>query len=586
IEEEEKIQRRREVLCDVAAGVGGSLYALVYFPSGDGGGNGGKCRVYKYDLSSKKGGAALVQKIKVGSVEVAEGGGTPRFGLAVRGQSMAVRLGNQLRTIDLVSGERLCKADLPEEATAASSGGEGGSAPLVLSSDGKYLAAAEERQVAIFSFDKKGGKNKGKGKGKDKDKGKMQAVAVLSAKEDAPVSHLELCASNDELSVLAFQSSAGAASLLSVPTEAGDASSLAPQMPQASLRPDDDASHALVHAGFHPRDPANALKLRFRRARAASRGAAGAGTELPSETLSYGDFKGAIVVGKSLEGDDSKKQSKRKAEAKNAALAAGEKGREARGAEDLGQVREEKRARVAEGGGGDARGEVAGGGDEEEDDFQDVEGDAEEEGGQTIAERLAMISSAMEATDEESSSDDDEEDDDEDRSAAAAAPAPTTFKPRSATSESLAALLTQALTSGDPSQLNAALQVTDRRVVESTVRALRDLDVASRRASGPPNAAASATTTRYVPALTAHVIRRMARKHSLVAPLGVWIRSVLAVTAGGLAEGAEDEGAAREGRDLARGLGPLRSFLEERAEALPDLLRLEGRLALLGRGGR
>mmetsp|Transcript_58780 Transcript_58780/g.124805 ORF Transcript_58780/g.124805 Transcript_58780/m.124805 type:complete len:295 (+) Transcript_58780:34-918(+) len=181
----------------------------------------------------------------------------------------------------------------------------------------------------------------------------------------------------------------------------------------------------------------------------------------------------------------------------------------------------------------------------------------------------------------------DDEDDDEASKGRSKSKGRNIRKLKSATSATVTALLTQALSSNDPWQLNAALQVTDRRVVEGTVRALRELDAGRDEEEDDDGSA----TTKYVPALMAHLVRRMARKPSLATSLGVWVRAVLAATAGsvqrtlgarGNASSAEEERMAREGRELAAKLGPLRNFLNERVESFPQLLRLEGRLALLG----
>jgi len=105
-------------------------------------------------------------------------------------------------------------------------------------------------------------------------------------------------------------------------------------------------------------------------------------------------------------------------------------------------------------------------------------------------------------------------------------------------------------------------------------------------------------TAGYIPTLMAHLVRRMARRHSLVMPLGVWVKAILAATArsatyhvirgGGGGGGGNNnnddavaERMAREGREMAMKLGPLKNFLNERVECFPQLLRLEGRLALL-----
>ena len=118
------------------------------------------------------------------------------------------------------------------------------------------------------------------------------------------------------------------------------------------------------------------------------------------------------------------------------------------------------------------------------------------------------------------------------------------------------------------------------------MRSLQSLD-AERGGGGGGSAA---TTAGYIPTLMAHLVRRMARRHSLVMPLGVWVKAILAATArSSVRQVATRDGGndavearmAREGREMAMKLGPLKNFLNERVECFPQLLRLEGRLALL-----
>lgn len=224
--------------------------------------------------------------------------------------------------------------------------------------------------------------------------------------------------------------------------------------------------------------------------------------------------------------------------------------------------------------------------DEEETDAisQDLRNLEDEEQGESIAERLALLSSAMEQTD-------DEEDDEHDnlRDPKTIEARKSEFKLKSATSETLSTLLTQALSSNDTIQLNIALQVTDRRLVEDTVRALQLLDAERLSEQEDTDGTVEGKTAGYISTLMAHIVRRIARRHSLLMPLGVWVRAILAaamrsstnqVLHGGNT-GATDERMAKEARELAMKLGPLKNFLNERVESFPQLLRLDGRLGLL-----
>ena len=59
-----------------------------------------------------------------------------------------------------------------------------------------------------------------------------------------------------------------------------------------------------------------------------------------------------------------------------------------------------------------------------------------------------------------------------------------------------------------------ALQATDRRLVENTVRSLQALD-----AGWEEGANDTTTVAGYLPTLMAHLVRRMVRRHSLAMPL-------------------------------------------------------------------
>mmetsp|Transcript_19350 Transcript_19350/g.33983 ORF Transcript_19350/g.33983 Transcript_19350/m.33983 type:complete len:687 (+) Transcript_19350:30-2090(+) len=543
-----------EVLCDIATH-GDQLYALVFFPDGldD---RMGKLRVYQYDLSAKA--VTLVKKIKVGSVPAdavtAEGSIAGSFAIAISRTSIAIRMCHHLRVLDLTTGDRLGKVDFPSSLSSSNKNEESSFAtPLSITPDGRYIVTiSANNQVIVLS-----------------DKHELQTMALLSTKDDSsPITHLDLTASDDdELTLLTFQPLAGIASLFTVATKTS--SSMVPQMPQAQLQTNEkDSPVTFIQAGFHPRKPDEDMVLLFQQAKQRGGSAAG-GTNLPMESLSYGSLEGTVTVGTSLAQKDAKDGKKRKS-AESLALAPGDQGQEASLAMDL--TLGTKKAKVQQKGDDDDKDNA-----EDEDDFDDMEEDGEQ--GQSIAERLALLSSVMEQTDEEDDEDNDDEDQEESKK--------SKFKLKSATSETLATLLTQALSSNDAVQLNIALQVTDRRLVEGTVRALQSID--AERGTPQDEGNIEATRTGFIPTLMAHIVRRMARRHSLVMPLGVWVRAILAATARSSTNqvlhshgsGAAEEQMAREGREMAMKLGPLKNFLNERVESFPQLLRLEGRLALL-----
>ena len=562
-----------------ASSVPGRLDVLVRLPDADSGP--GRCRLYQYDLSPPGGAARLVRKVKVGSASPAPGGGgAMALGVASSSEggpsgSVAVRAGGRVRTFD-GAGAKLARFDLPDELLLAGNGGAdsdsggdadgtGGIAPLLW--DGERLALSSGRRVLVMAQRAEGGTAR-----------TIEAEALLEADDGAgPPTALEA----DGTHLVAFHGWSGAASLFSLGKGGKKGEGLVPVPPRATARIDGEAGRraSLVSAGFARRRGGDGgseggsgeLQFLFRLAG----GAAGSAAALPAETLGIAGLEGRVAVGGSLAGESGgvgrkRGQSDRMGGGGNGggvALAPGEQGQEADGAADLTSA---KRARRAEGTPGAEEGDEEDGDDEKE---------------RSIAERLAMLSSAMERSDTEDDDDDDESDPEDGGGGVTGGP-PAGFRARSATSSTLTALLSQALGSNDAAQLNAALQVTDRRVVAGTVRSLQALDAA--RDDDDGGGSDGGPDGGLVPALMGHIVRRVARRHTLVMPLGVWIREVLAATARASASGASGAGgeggrtAADGARDMAAKLGPLRNFLSERVECLPQLLRLEGRLALLG----
>lgn len=565
------------VLCDVAAREG-KLYVLVCYPStsseGDGS-SGDKCRVFKYDLNSE--GEKLEKKIKVGSVHglnvATSSGGVEGMALAVSTNQMAIRIKNVLRICDF-NGGKLCKIDLASGNNSGHRDEEGsGRCIMKYSVDGKYLVvstASDNDEVVVLACEVDG------------EDCTLTPMALLKTKDDASISNLDVATDVDGTSVLvlAFQP-IGTASYFDIPTNTSSKSvdGMVPQLPTATLQTNPSPTSSvssLMQASFHPNTPAKEILLLFKSALTGG----GSGTTLPMESLPYSSkLSGSVIVGASLDdvAGDGKKKRKAGAATGNVALAPGDQGQEALSAMDLTSGAAAKKKRVDVDGSDEDMEDAA-----EEDDFE-LEEDGEQ-GGQSIAERLAMLSSAMEQTDDE----EDYENDEDDSDAAPAkqqaqASSKSKFNLKSATSETLTTVLTQALSSNDAVQLNIALQVTDRRLVENTVNSLQSLD---------DERDASDTSEGFMPLLMGHIVRRMARRHSLVMPLGVWVKAILAATArtstkrallgeNGRGDAAEEERMRKDAREMALKLGPLQNFLNERVECFPQLLRLEGRLALL-----
>jgi len=118
------------------------------------------------------------------------------------------------------------------------------------------------------------------------------------------------------------------------------------------------------------------------------------------------------------------------------------------------------------------------------------------------------------------------------------------FEPKRATTESLAKLLHQALSSGDDPMLELALGVRDKSVITTSLKGLDPDEVGL---------------------LLTKLTMRLSSKPTRAADLVPWIGNVLAT------------GKIRQ----ANLLRPLRNLLQERVESFPHLLQLEGRLSML-----
>jgi hypothetical protein len=623
------------VLCDIATTNSNTLYALIYFPTtdvdddddgnnnNDDESNSAKCRVYEYNLSNSNNGIEprLVRKIKVGSVSLSSSnsGGWLSFGIHVSSitSTVIVKLGNVLRVIDLSTGSRIAKVDISPSTNNNNNGGGGGSAavgstipsfvPLCVSNDGRHvITPVDNNHVVLLSYDKT----------------KLRILTTLStgaASEDAPIADIDMTYLDSNKKLIVSALSDGIAYIFEINLEEVQKTSLVPQMPympmiklQTSNIDSSPALLNLVSATFHPRTPETTILCLFQRSTSlVNRGGSVATsgiTTLPMETVPYVGNKGTVIVGtfmliKNTDNNltDATKSKKRKVEGSAVALTPGDQGREASLAADLSsllQTKKNKKGNANDDDDDDDMEKKLAEDDDKKKETEDAnnnddEEEMEEDGeqGQTIAERLALLSSAMEESD-----DDDDYNEEEgiggqgmDSSSMTTTTDKSKFNTKSATSATLTTLLTQALSSNDPTQLNVALQVTDRRLVEGTVLSLQSLD-AERGSSNDNNDEEedAIVTAGYIPTLMAHLVRRMARRHSLVMPLGVWVKAILAATArsttyqvlstatrGGDNNKNDDavaERMAREGREMA---------ICERVECFPQLLRLEGRLSLL-----
>lgn len=267
------------------------------------------------------------------------------------------------------------------------------------------------------------------------------------------------------------------------------------------------------------------------------------------------DNKDAVIEGGDLyksafKGDDEDRElvdttastssKKRKA---NVVLGAGESGGEAMSVSDL------KRVKAKHG----------------EDEIEEVEDFVLEndDGGTTIAQRLALLSSELERDTE----------DEEDLIQRSSSPS-STFEVKAATADSLVILLRQALLANDDAQLEVALQVADKKVIENSIKALSNLTSGGEDVEDESNG----NDGEIMITLLTKLVTRISRKPSRAQQLSFWIRTVLVALLSSN-NGKMD----RSEREIASKLAPLRNMLSERVESLPAMLRLEGRLNLLGK---
>ena len=352
--------------------------------------------------------------------------------------------------------------------------------------------------------------------------------------------------------------------------------------PLATIRCAND-KHGVIAATFHGASPGNRVVVL---AMPNTDGTGGGAGNAPSmavgsvevDEVSYRDEDGNMVQGEIAVGDadddhedmddggaggGSKK--KRALPSGELVLGPGETGGEALGVTD----RASKRAKLTttKSGGGDDEDDNDDANDDDgadEDEFVLPDDDATEEAaGATIADRLALLTSEM---DREAADTDDESEDEEAVAALYGASGKGGKKKRKATSESLSTLLRQALSSNDDSQLEVALHVHDKKVIENSIATLAREDEEEADDDGRDD---------MITKLLGKLVDRLGRKPGRAEELSIWVQTVLLILISG-------KSMSRREREVAAKLAPLRSMLNERVESLPHLLRLEGRLSLLG----
>ena len=124
----------------------------------------------------------------------------------------------------------------------------------------------------------------------------------------------------------------------------------------------------------------------------------------------------------------------------------------------------------------------------------------------------------------------------------------------------------------DDAQLEVALQVSDKGVIQNSIFGLANESLEGGDDNGPNG--------EIIIMLLTKLVTRLSRKPSRAQKLAFWVRIVLVALISKIGSSSTMEMGKVE-KEIASRLGPLRNMLSERVESLPELLRLEGRLSLL-----
>jgi len=470
----------------------------------------GKTLVLVYDLSQN---AKIIKKIKTGSCDQDE----PLAIDVASGDSdstlVAVRLGKKIKLVDSNNGSVLGKFKIK------TSDSEAVDSPFVrLSPDAKFLVANSSNNLYYFAID---------GNGECNSLGTSALPNINSA---------DIFVDDESSRYVVSVTDQSTASLLSIKAAGGKKTNVKPFAFLSQPVPKDNT----VIDAFFSSEEVVMVEL-------TTKGFQNVSVDLAR--LSWNGASGNVYPVEEVKEneDDTSPSKKRKANNKSVVIGPGESGGEALTVTDS-----TKRTKIDHDGDDSA---------DEEDEFV-LEDDDDEEGENTIGQRLALLSSEL-----------DRDDDEEDllkfqRSTAASG----SFVAKAATSDSLVILLRQALLANDDAQLEVALQVSDKKVIENSIMAL---------SSGEGNSDDESDNGEVIVMLLTKLVTRLSRKPARAQQLSFWIRTVLVALISSSNDGTMKMGKAE--KDIASRLAPLRSLLSERVESLPALLRLEGRLGLLGK---
>lgn len=501
-------------VCDVT-GKDNLIYSLIKKE--------GKTVVFVHDVQQD---GKIVKKIKSGSCDDDD-----RLGLAIHNQDMvAVCIGKKIKVINK-TGETVSKCKIKSNDEGKASFGENKTCCLHFSSDGMVLLASTPTSVHLFAV--------GNGKG----------IGVFRLSE---VSSINFHTDGDK-SIAAIVSNKSKVSLLEIGLSSKKKNSNIEPFATIALPTHTTENQTIINDAFFLSGKKGAsdimiLELTPRGINNVDVGMTKVSYRNDSSQLQSGELypKSSNAndndEGKSADTENAKK---RKAPSTNVVLGPGESGGEAMTVTDQTAMKRLK-----------TTGEDEDEDDESGDDFELEEGDEEEE---TIAQRLALLSSEL-----------DRDTEDEEELLKIQNGSSSKFLAKTATSDSLAILLRQSLMANDDTQLEVALQVTDKRVIENSILGL---------ASDISDENDDEAKGEIIIMLLTKLVTRLSRKPSRAQRLAFWIRTVLVALISKIGSSSVEMGKAE--REIASRLGPLRNLLSERVESLPELLRLEGRLSLL-----
>jgi hypothetical protein len=478
----------------------------------------GKSVVFIHDTQKE---GKVVKKVKCGACDDDD-----RLGIAVHPTEdmIGVCIGKKMKIIQVSDGQIVAKSKIKSKDEGKVPHGEKSGCLLQFSSDGTVIGASTPNSVHLFSV--KSGIRVGLINASDASSiyinstEENQIVAVVSKRSKAFLAEVTLSNKKSSSAIDPF-------STITLPTSTDNTTIIN----EVFFSPGKKGGSNVILSKLTPRGMNNIDVSMTQVSYRTESNKLQSGELYPDSSESQDDKSK-----KSL--DDATASKKRKMTPTNVVLGPGESGGEALVVTDQTAV---KRSKVSE--------------DDDGDEFALEKGDVAEE---SIAQRLALLSSEL---------DRDTEDEEELLKIQSQESNKSIIK--SATSESLSILLRQALTANDDAQLEVALNVSDKRVIENSVLGL---------ANEPSDEADNGENSEIIIMLLTKLVTRISRKPSRAQRLAFWIRTVLVAL---IAKLGSTENMGKTEREIASRLGPLRNMLSERVESLPELLRLEGRLSLL-----